>query len=200
MGRIYFLMGKSASGKDTIYKKLSSDDSLPLRPYIGYTTRPIRSGEKDGTEYHFADIEDLRRYEREGRLIECRTYHTVYGDWYYFSVDTAETDPKKNDYLAIGTLESYLKMRQFYGKDYLVPIYLEVDDELRLRRAIEREMAQAKPGYEELCRRFLADSEDFCDEKLKEAGIEKRFDNTDLEKCLTEIHEYISADLNASKE
>jgi len=186
MGKIYILLGKSASGKDTVYRRLLADESLKLMPYVGYTTRPIREGEKDGVEYHFTTVEQMDEYEAAGVLIEKRVYHTVYGDWYYYSVDSGEAAAGQ-DLLYIGTLESYKALRDYYGEETVVPIYIEVEDGLRLMRAIERERQQEKPGYAEVCRRFLADSEDFSEEKLQEAGITKRYDNSSLEICLENI-------------
>ena len=191
MGKIFFLLGKSASGKDTIYNHLLQQKDLGLLPYVGYTTRPIRAGEQDGVEYYFTTKEDLDRFEQEGSLIECRVYHTVYGDWYYYSVDSDKVDLSQNDYLYIGTLESYVKMRDYYGADKIIPIYIELDDGVRLERALNRERQQKEPGYAEMCRRFLTDSEDFSEENLKKAGIERRFDNTDLETCIREIRNEI---------
>ena len=66
-----------------------------------------------------------------------------------------------------------------------------MDDGLRLARAVERERRQAEPKYTELCRRFLADEEDFSEENLSRAGIARRFENRDLDACLEEIEEYI---------
>lgn len=60
-------------------------------------------------------------------------------------------------------------------------MYVEVDDGLRLQRALDRERAQDQPKYAEMCRRFLADEEDFSEENLERAGITKRFQNTDLD-------------------
>lgn len=57
--------------------------------------------------------------------------------------------------------------------------------------ALEREKEQEFPKYEEMCRRFLADAKDFSEEKLKEAGIEKRFLNVTLKKTIDEVEEYI---------
>lgn len=184
-------MGKSASGKDTIYTRLLADKKLNLLPYVGFTTRPMRDGETEGVEYHFTTEEDLKRFEASGKLIEKRVYHTIYGDWFYYSVDDDSTDIEKNDYLYIGTLESYVKMRNYYGADRIVPIYIEVEDGLRLVRAIERERTQKEPGYAEVCRRFLGDAKDFSEENLKAAGIERRFENNDLEQCLSEIYKEI---------
>ena len=142
-------------------------------------------------EYYFTTKEDLDRYKEAGKLIESRVYHTVYGDWYYYSVDSDRVDLSRHDYLYIGTLESYVQMRDYYGADKIVPLYIELDDGLRLERALNRERQQKVPGYAEMCRRFLADSEDFSEENLQKAGIKKRFENTDLDTCIEAIKQEI---------
>ena len=180
MGKIFFIMGKSASGKDTVYKELQK--RIPsLRIVRMYTTRPKRDGETDGIEYYFKDSRFLEECRRSGRLIECRTYDTVYGPWSYFTVDDGQIDLSGGSYLMMGTLESYEKIRGAYGEEALVPIYICVEDGLRLARALERERRQREPKYKELCRRYLADEEDFSQEKLKKSNITKEYDNTDLE-------------------
>lgn len=68
---------------------------------------------------------------------------------------------------------------------------IELDDGVRLQRALDRERKEEHPRYEEMCRRFLADSNDFSAEKKREAGIEKEFYNQNLEECLHEIEAYI---------
>ena len=70
-------------------------------------------------------------------------------------------------------------------------VYIEVEDGERLQRALDRERAQETPGYAELCRRFLTDSEDFSEENIEKSGIEKRFQNTNLQECIQEITAYI---------
>ena len=194
MGKLYVITGKSASGKDSIYKALLADEELKLKPFVSYTTRPIRSGETDGREYHFSDEETLREYEESGRLIEKRVYHTVHGDWYYFNVDSDEVDLDREDYICIGTLESFIPTRDYYGSGRVIPIYVYVDDGIRLERALERERSQASPRYAEMCRRFLGDEKDFSEERILAAGIETRFENNDLTQCLGKIREYILSD------
>lgn len=193
MSKIFYLMGKSASGKDTIYKKIK--EAMPgLKTIVIYTTRPIRQGEAEGVEYHFVDEDKLKEFQRAGKVIELREYNTVHGVWKYFTVDDGQFDAE-DDYIAIGTLESYKGMREYLGEEKLVPIYIEVDDGVRLERALHRERKQKEPKYEELCRRFLADAVDFSTEKLNEAGITHRFLNTDVEKCVDEIVLGIRANL-----
>lgn len=185
MGKIFYLMGKSASGKDTIYKKVK-EQMLKLKTIVIYTTRPIREGEQNGREYYFVDDEKLKYFQEAGKVIELREYNTVHGIWKYFTVDDGQFDGDDN-YLAIGTLESYMQLRDYFGEERLVPLYIEVEDGLRLERALARERAQAKPKYEEMCRRFLADSADFSVDNLNKAGITKKYFNIDMEKCIGEI-------------
>ena len=54
----------------------------------------------------------------------------------------------------IGTLESYEKIKEYYGEDNVYPIYIEVDDETRIERALKREKKQPEPKFQEMCRRF----------------------------------------------
>ena len=193
MGKLFYIMGKSSSGKDTIYEELLSREELGLKPFIMYTTRPIRAKETDGVQYHFVTEETLHRMEEKGQVIELRGYHTVHGMWYYFTADGDAVDMDHYDYLALGTLESYEKVKAYYGGQRVVPIYIEVEDGMRLERSIKREKKQEKPNYDEVCRRFLADQRDFSEENIKKAGIEKRFQNNeDRQVCMDEVAVYIA--------
>ena len=191
MGRIFYIMGKSSSGKDTIYSRLLRDKEFGLKNVLLYTTRPVRQGEADGREYHFVDEERFRQFMDEGKVIEYRTYETVHGPWTYFTADDGQVDLKVRSYLAIGTLESYENMKRYFGEENVCPIYVEVEDGERLKRALAREELQEKPRYAEMCPRFLADTEDFSEENLERAGIKRRFQNVELESCMEEIREYI---------
>ncbi len=195
MGKIFCVMGKSATGKDTIYQKLLTESKLELKRIIPYTTRPIREGEVPGREYHFCTEEDVQRLEGEGRIVELRAYDTVYGIWKYFTVNDESIQLEKENYLLIGTLEAYVKIRDYFGEDKVLPIYIEVEDGLRLTRAIAREQSQEVPKYEEMCRRFLADAKDFSEENLTAAGIETRFVNMDLADTLTKVETYIESQM-----
>ena len=191
MGKIYYVMGKSSSGKDTIYSRLLQDKELNLSNIVLYTTRPMRQGEQPGREYYFVNQDTFREFEEKGKVIEARTYDTVYGPWIYFTADDGQIEVSKRNYLGIGTLESYCRMKEYFGEEQVCPLYVQVEDGERLKRAILREELQAEPKYAEMCRRFLADSEDFSEEHLRQAGISRRFENTDLESCLEEIGAYI---------
>lgn len=192
MGKIFCLMGKSASGKDTIYNQLLASEELSLRNVILYTTRPIRSGEKDGETYFFCSDEKACELQAAGKVIEMRAYDTMHGVWKYFTADDGQMDLDSDDsYLMIGTLEAYAQIRDYFGADKVLPIFIHVDDGLRLSRALEREMRQSEPKYAELCRRFLADEEDFSKEKQEALGITRVFENECLEDTVANIISYM---------
>lgn len=185
MSKIFYLMGKSGSGKDTIYKHVK--EQLPeLKTIVIYTTRPIRSDEVDGVAYHFSDEEQLKKFQEAGKVIELREYNTIHGIWKYFTVDDGQFDAREH-LIAIGTLESYIRMKEYFGEEKMVPLYIEVEDGLRLERALKRERKQASPKFEEMCRRFLADAKDFSEENLEKAGIKTRYQNDELNTCVDEI-------------
>lgn len=191
MGKLFCVMGKSSSGKDTLYQMIQAE--LQFDVIVPYTTRPIREGETEGVEYHFVTEQRVEELEAAGKIIEIRAYDTVHGIWKYMTVDDEQIDFAKKNYLMIGTLEAYQKLKAYYGEKHLVPIYIEVEDGVRLQRALNRERQQEQPKYAELCRRFLADEVDFSEEKLAEAGIEKRFVNETLKNTKQELLKYIQS-------
>ena len=193
MSKIFILMGKSASGKDTLYQMLLADQTLQLKQVVPYTTRPIRSGETQGREYHFVEETELMKFQQENKVIEHRAYKTIHGLWHYFTADDGQINLSGNQhYLMIDTLDGYIQLVQYFGVTQVVPLYIEVEDGLRLFRALERERTQKEPKYAELCRRFLADSEDFSEENLAAAGIKKHFINAELTQCFQELANVIS--------
>ena len=190
MGKIVYLMGKSSSGKDTVFKKLMKK-GLELHPIVPYTTRPIRAGEENGVQYFFTDEDGFQSLCSQGKVIEDRAYHTMHGLWRYFTVDDGQILLGERSSIVIGTLEGYMKMKAYFGEEQLLPILIELDDGIRLQRALDRERKEENPKYKEMCRRFLADCEDFSEEKIREAGITVRFQNESLDICLGNIVQYI---------
>ena len=191
MGKIVYLMGKSSTGKDTIFKELLREGTMDYETIVPYTTRPIRDGEQDGVEYFFTDEEGFQALKAAGKIIEDREYHTFHGLWRYFTVDDGRIQPDEKNYIIIGTLDGYRKLKSYFGEDKMLPVMIELDDGVRLQIALDREKKPENQKYEEMCRRFLADSEDFAEEKIAEAGITRRFYNDDLHHCIAEIKDYI---------
>lgn len=175
MKKIFYLLGRSGVGKTYVFNKLKSDPIIKrhCKTIVGYTTRPIRPGEVEGDEYNFITEEALRSL----RPIEVRNYNVIVNEepavWTYATC-ADNIDIEDSYYIGIGTLESYQKLQEhFYnrfGESVVVPIYIIARDEDLLVNYLAREMNSGK-NYDEMCRRFLADREDFSKEKLEEVGI-----------------------------
>ena len=195
MGKIFVVMGKTSSGKDTIYNRVldslvkKKGEAAPKTVVI-YTTRPMRPGEVHGATYFFVTEEDLQRLREQGKVMEERCFHTVHGPWYYFTVNDGQIDLEHHSYMMINTPAGFDMIRSYYssmGEDVVIPVYIEADPKDRLIRYINREALQKNPNYKEVCRRFLADEEDFSEEELNRLGITKRYFNRDLEECCRNI-------------
>ena len=193
MGYLYVLMGKSATGKDSIYKKLLENDELNLKEVVLYTTRPMRKKETDGVEYHFVTEDRLKELRSNGKVIEERCFNTIAGPWYYFTVNDGKMDLTTGDYICINTLAGFNQIKKYLGNDRVKPVYIEVSDIELIKRAVKREEKQTNPNVTELCRRFLADNADFSEENLRlsEIDVKSRFNNDELEVCVDKITAYI---------
>lgn len=179
MDKIYVILGKSASGKDTIYQKIVS--MCNLVPIVYYTTRPIRAGEIDGKDYFYVTEKEIMDAEKQGKLIEKRTYDTIKGLWTYATINDGQFSSSKDGIIVLPP-KAYYSFIEYFGKDKVIPIYIHVPDGIRLRRSIERDEKQDIPNYEETCRRFLSDAQDF-----KDLDVEKQYLNDSVDRCVAEI-------------
>ena len=193
MGYLYVLIGKSATGKDSIYKKLLENDELNLKEVVLYTTRPMRKKETDGVEYHFVTEDRLKELRSTGKVIEERCFNTIDGPWYYVTVNDGKMDLTTGDYICINTLAGFNQIKKYLGNDKVKPIYIEISDIELIKRAIKREEKQSTPNVAEICRRFLADNADFSEENLRlsKIDIKSRFQNDELEACVDKITAFI---------
>ena len=167
MGKIFVLMGKSASGKDAVYRNLLQDPQLDLKKVVLYTTRPKRQGEMEGRQYFFISDATYEEMRKGGRIIEERSYATKLGVWHYFTADDGQIDLSgKQAYLMIATPEAFLAIRAYFGEGCVFPVLIQTDNGIRLERALRRERRQEVPRYDEQeisCRR-----RGFCRGSIKE--------------------------------
>jgi guanylate kinase len=89
-GKLVVISGPSGVGKTTLLRRLLAD--LPdLVPSISATTRPPRSGERDGVDYHFLELDEFERRRAQGAFLECCQ---VYGRQHWYGTLVAEVDPR----------------------------------------------------------------------------------------------------------
>lgn len=199
-GKIFVIVGRSGSGKDTIYKRLLEELDF-LVPVVQYTTRPMRDGEINGKEYNFIDDDEFNELELRMKMIESRTYHPNINNkkvtWKYGnSIDSFN---KEAMYLMISTPEGLETMREYIDEEFsnsIVPIFIDVDEKTILERTIDRESKLSNPNYIELCDRFVRDAPQFELRIIK--SIFNNFknkgyivENYNLTECINKIKDII---------
>ena len=190
MGKIVLFMGPSNCGNDTIIRTLVKENKFAFKEMIMSTTRPKRTHEVEGREYYFKTVEEMLDLEKQGKIIEKRKYDTVYGPWYYFTTSTT-IDLGNNNYIGSNTLKGLDQFVKFYGMENIISLLIKVDDGIRLQRALDREKMEESPKYQELCRRFLADSIDFSEENINKRPITSIINNNSLDNTMEEVEKVL---------
>lgn len=146
------LIGKTASGKDTILNNLVTRHGY--KKIITYTTRPMRDGEKQDVTYHFVDKSKFRRLIEQNFFIEWKTYKTVEGNWYY-GTSLKDLESADNKTIIILTPDGY---RDVVDKliNKPVSIYVHADN-----LTIKNRLTKRGDDPKEAERRLIHDNEDF---------------------------------------
>lgn len=153
--RVLALYGKSGSGKDTIKNYLLKTNSN-IAAIVPYTTRPPREGEKDGVDYYFISKEEFTNKILSGEIFNAK----LFNKWFYGLAGNSF----KADKINIGVFNPNMVSSLIYSENFdTLPVLIEADDKTRLTRSLMREK---NPNCYEICRRFIADEEDFKDAKL----------------------------------
>ena len=154
------IVGKTASGKDTVVKKLVDD--YKYTKIITYATRPMRKGEKQDITYHFISDDEFNQKINEGFFAEYKVYDTEFGIWYYGTAleDLENADDKS---VIILTPAGYRDIEDKVDCK-VVSIYLYANNATIKKRLIAR-----GDNPKEAERRVLHDNEDF-------KGIENEVD------------------------
>jgi guanylate kinase len=90
-GDLFIVSSPSGAGKTTLIRRVLEDPRIggTLHFSVSHTTRPPRSGERDGVEYHFVDETEFRAIEVRGGFLEWAVVHgNLYG------TSRAEVEPR----------------------------------------------------------------------------------------------------------
>ena len=158
MYKIICLIGKSGSGKDTIIQKLHADLKIPIA--ISFTSRPMRPGEIQDLTYHF--VSDSYFEDNKEKFIEQRLYKVINPDetkaiWRY---GLHRNSVKEGLNVVVVDPNGYEALRKYFGKENVLPFFIDCSDITRLNRILFRGDGANKL---EIMRRFAADEEDFKD-------------------------------------
>ena len=149
--KVVALFGESGSGKDTIQNAIVSA-CANMNKIISCTTRPKRDYEIDGKDYFFLDNFQFAQKVLDGSMLEATSFRA----WMYGTpLDSLDKDKINIGVFNIAGIECLMEDPRLE----IVPIYVEVSPKNRLMRALTRE---ENPDCHEICRRFLADVQDFA--------------------------------------
>lgn len=145
--KLIVLFGKAGAGKDYLLQRVCYLNPEKVNPVVSDTTRPARYGEVDGKDYNFlTEAEFLKKDHIET---------SFFNSWYY-GTPVSSLDKNKVNICVLNPDG----IRQIYNREDLdiKLFYISAPDKTRILRQINREKY---PNISEICRRFLADEEDF---------------------------------------
>lgn len=147
--KIAIIIGKTGSGKDSIFKELQESDTL--HKVISTTTRPMREYEEDGVDYHFIDRYDFLAQDNLDKFLDT----SLFNSWYY-GTNIDDLDENKINIL-VGDNSRLLDLLTNDSVEAII-FYIEASDKERLMRCLTRE---ENPDVHEIVRRFAAEEEDY---------------------------------------
>ena len=182
--KIVILIGQSGSGKSAIYNKLVK---LGYKGLVTNTTRPPRENETDGIDYNFLTQSRFKELIDNNKMVEYRTYNTVFGTWYYGS-SAENVNLNKHDYVIVLTLDGAEAWIKYFGAENCIVFYIDCPKSIREDRAKQR----GSFNQDEWDRRVQTDKADFPLEKIikicnfKIANYDKKLYNV-VKEILTDI-------------
>lgn len=156
--KLFLLVGKSASGKDTLMNMLLSDFK-EMKPLVSHTTRPMRTGEKDGETYHFVDDATFEEMLDNGEFLETTSY-TIESENKIYRYGLSKKEVMDTPY-AMTIVNPYglnnLLANKFI-KDNIVSILITRNDKDRILAYMNRD---ENVNIKEMIDRYKRDEEDF---------------------------------------
>lgn len=174
------LIGKTASGKDTILNNLVAKHGF--KKLITYTTRPMRQNEEKDVTYHFISEEDFHQRVDRGFFSEWKSYDTEFGTWYYGTA-LEDLDNADDNTVIILTPDGYRDIvKKLSNKPESVYIYAN-------NSTIKERLVARGDNKDEAQRRLEHDNVDF-------KGIENEVDKIFYNNKGTNIDDVINNILN----
>ncbi|MCK5896870.1 MAG: guanylate kinase [Cocleimonas sp.] len=91
-GSLYIISAPSGAGKTSLINALIQQDNN-ITVAISHTTRPARTGEKDGQHYHFIELDAFNHKIKQSHFLE---YAEVFGNYYGTSHQSIDAQLESN--------------------------------------------------------------------------------------------------------
>jgi len=188
--KIIVICGFSASGKDRISKYIANNYNYS--EIISYTSRPMRINESEGNPYHFITRQQFEKMLSKNEFIECRTYNTLVNnipDVWYYGVSKNSINLSKHNYIVVLDILGLMEFKKYY-KDNIISFFINVDEQTRKERCINREDFNGV----EWNRRYLDDKEKFTQDVINRE-VDYVIESYDFDECVNKIINIIGGNL-----
>lgn len=148
------LVGRSASGKDTIKKELIRRG---MNSIVTYTTRTPRDGEVDGIAYHFVSLEDFLTKELKGHFAEITHYNTANMGTVYYGTALEDLKNASDNTVIILNPDGLKAIKKIEGLDF-TSFYI-----IAKKSVLKKRLRERGDNRKEAKRRIKADRKDFKD-------------------------------------
>lgn len=179
---IYCILGMSNTGKSTIARETAKRINLPL--IISYTSRPIRPNEIKDVDYHYVDNKHFD--DNFDDFIEMREYTVFDGSVWKYGYKKSDFNSKNGDFLVVIETDGYNSFKQFFGKEQVLPIFINSPIEELYKRAQKR-----GDNPKEIVRRLEDDQQKFK-KFLEEEKYEIVQNHKDLNYAINQIIKIIN--------
>lgn len=180
MGKIYCLLGKSSAGKDSLLNLMVD---MGFKRVVSHTSREKRSNEIEGRDYYFVTSQKMLQMIENDEFVETRSYNVIGGEVWYYGVSKNEINlGLGGNYACVVDGQGFKTLRNYYGKDNVIGIYLYVNNRERLLRALNRCKVDDK-AVDEIVRRYIKDDEDFTNEVINQCIL--KVNNVNLNDTLS---------------
>jgi guanylate kinase len=189
-GRLVVVSGPSGAGKTSVMQRVYEICRVPLVRSVSATTRPPRSGETDGVDYHFLSEEEFNTLRAGGRFIECFQVFN-HGHWYGTLESEVATGLKQGKWVVLQIdVQGALAVMQRYSG--VVSIFLRPSS----REELERRLRHRGTETEEAIQRRLAQAE-------RELPLAGRYGfqviNDDMDQAVQEICDILTREWEKSQ-
>lgn len=159
--KIFLIIGKSFSGKDTLLKDILGDKEFceenNLHKLVRYTTRLKRPDEIDDDDYHFISNDEFKKIANNSSMV-ITSFNSDFGLLHYIT-DFSELEDGKN-YILSGDPDMIFPYRKIVGLENLYVIFLLPPNYTLFERFSVRNDNEeySDKKFKEIYRRFIDDS------------------------------------------
>lgn len=190
-GVVFCLVGPAGSGKTTLGESLTTDVASGITFAISCTSRPPRSGEQNGIDYHFVSVDEFQEKLDRGEFFESELIHG-----HYYGMLKSEIEPPiqaGSDLLLDIDIRGAQSFKRAYPRNS-VSIFVVPPSFAELRRRLDERGAESKEDRQARYQTAKSEYATLLSPAMRESGINYLIVNDNRERALEVLSSIISAE------